>query len=523
MRSFQRHIGIVLLALIAVMAPYAGARGADIIDRIMSPGELSKKHEKLGDNCKNCHVAFDKKGQTARCRDCHKPIDRQIIQRTGYHGRDPLVRSAPCSQCHEEHKGRNANLAAFDTENFNHAFTDYPLKGEHTRLSCSSCHKAGDKYAKAPTTCASCHVRDDRHKGRLGSSCENCHNETSWKAVAFDHQKTAFPLTGAHARVTCQSCHADERYRGTPKDCFTCHQLDDKHKGSNGKLCANCHTTAKWSAVSFDHNKQTRFPLSGRHAEIQCSACHKGPGTPQKIDMTCISCHRADDVHKGGNGEKCESCHTAKNWKTSSFDHNTATEFPLKGAHSRVTCKACHTSGVFTQKIATTCYSCHQKKDVHKGQEGKSCERCHNETAWDAKVKFDHGLTRFPLVGLHAAVSCERCHLTSAYRDTSHDCVACHKKDDKHKQTLGPSCGDCHNPNGWRLWEFDHDKRTRFALTGAHSDLVCSACHTEKSDSKAKAKSTCISCHRKDDKHHGEYGERCETCHSTSSFGDARN
>jgi hypothetical protein len=517
---------MVLLALLATVLaawPVASIQAADIIDRMMSPGDLSRKHQKYEDNCKNCHVAFNKAAQTTQCRQCHKPIDKQILERTGYHGRDPLARSVACAQCHSEHKGRNNNLAAFDTETFNHAFTDYPLKGGHTRVACASCHKAGEKYAKAPTACSTCHADDDRHKGGLGSNCQSCHVETAWKTVSFDHQKSAFPLTGAHAKVTCQSCHADTRYRGTPKDCFTCHQLDDKHKGSNGRLCQNCHTTVKWSAVSFDHGKQTRFPLTGRHAEIQCNACHKAPGTPKKVEMACVSCHRANDVHKGGNGDKCESCHGTQTWKASSFDHNTKTDFPLRGGHQKVTCKACHTSGVFTRKIETSCISCHAKKDVHKGQLGRNCAQCHNESGWDAKVKFDHGLTRFPLVGLHAAVSCERCHLTATYRDTSRDCVTCHKNDDKHKQTLGPSCGDCHNPNGWRLWEFDHDKETSFALTGKHEGLVCSACHTQKTDRKAKASSTCVSCHRADDKHRGEFGEKCDACHSTTSFSDVRN
>lgn len=508
-----------LLAFMAFFAQNAGA--ADIFDRMMSPGDLNKKHEKLGDNCRNCHVAFDKKGQSKLCRTCHKPIDKQVLQGIGYHGKDPRVRTATCSQCHAEHKGRNAPLTVFDRDNFNHEFTNYPLRGGHKQVACSSCHKAGSKFSSAPTSCFDCHREDDKHRGRLGSNCASCHSDSSWKSTKFDHSATRFPLKGKHASATCESCHPDQRYEKTPRDCFSCHQLDDKHKGSNGRSCENCHTTSKWSAVSFDHSK-TRFPLSGRHAQISCNACHTGGGTPTKLPLTCISCHKQDDTHKGANGTKCESCHNARSWKQATFDHSKETQFPLRGAHAKATCQNCHKPDAPTRKIAMSCYSCHQKDDVHKGQEGRSCEKCHNEVSWSGKVKFDHGLTKFPLVGLHAATPCEECHRSAAYQDAPVECGACHKKDDEHKGTLGPRCGDCHNPNGWSFWQFDHARQTDFPLTGKHAGLACGACHKKKSEEKAIASSSCVSCHRSDDVHHGDFGEQCEACHTANSFSALR-
>jgi hypothetical protein len=513
---------LVVAASFVLFAASAGleAGAADMFDRLMSPGELSKAHENVRQSCRSCHVAFDKKAQTKLCRDCHKPIATQILRKSGFHGRNPQVRKADCKQCHSEHKGRNAAITAFDRDTFNHQFTDYPLKGKHAKVACASCHKAGAKYAAAPVTCFDCHRSNDQHRGRLGTNCASCHNEAGWKGVKFDHA-AYFPLTGKHAQATCESCHPDERYKKTPKDCFSCHQLDDTHKGLNGPTCDNCHTTSTWTKV-FDHNRKTRFPLSGRHASISCKSCHAGEGKPRKVPMTCIGCHKEDDVHRGGNGPSCQTCHSARGWKQTTFDHNAKTDFPLRGAHTRAACKDCHKSGVFTQKIATTCISCHRKNDVHQGQQGVSCGKCHNEKAWDAKVKFDHGLTRFPLVGLHATTACEECHVTAKFQDASNQCGVCHAKNDKHKGTLGPRCGDCHNPNGWALWKFDHDRQTQFPLTGQHADLVCSACHkTEKSDS-ARASKSCISCHRADDIHRGDFGERCEACHTTESFAASR-
>jgi hypothetical protein len=67
------------------------------------------------------------------------------------------------------------------------------------------------------------------------------------------------------------------------------------------------------------------------------------------------------------------------------------------------------------------------------------------------------------------------------------------------------------------LWEFDHGKETGFALTGAHSKLVCAGCHKQPAD-EVKLNPTCLSCHEQDDVHLGQYGRQCQRCHSTITF-----
>jgi len=39
----------------------------------------------------------------------------------------------------------------------------------------------------------------------------------------FDHARTRFPLTGAHARTSCESCHVSGQMAGTPMTCAACH------------------------------------------------------------------------------------------------------------------------------------------------------------------------------------------------------------------------------------------------------------------------------------------------------------
>ena len=125
-----------------------------------------------------------------------------------------------------------------------------------------------------------------------------------WLPAAFDHNLSTFKLTGKHSTVACTGCHIDNIFQGTPTDCFTCHQKDDKHKGQFGTNCATCHSTSGWSPATFDHNLST-FKLTGKHITIACESCHINndfKGTP----TDCYSCHAANDTHSGRFGTNCE-------------------------------------------------------------------------------------------------------------------------------------------------------------------------------------------------------------------------
>ncbi|MBS1213620.1 MAG: cytochrome c family protein, partial [Proteobacteria bacterium] len=79
------------------------------------------------------------------------------------------------------------------------------------------------------------------------------------------------------------------------------------------------------------------------------------------------------------------------------------------------------------------------------------------------------------------------------------------------------------NPNAWRIWNFDHDKRTDFPLQGAHEKLECKACHKDPVvGEKLELPDGCYSCHQKDDAHRGNYGQNCERCHVPTSFNELK-
>jgi len=187
-----------------------------------------------------------------------------------------------------------------------------------------------------------------------------------------------------------------------------------------------------------------------------------------------------------------------------------------------VACNKCHTGPTEGKKMPLDCFSCHRLDDAHKGQQGEKCERCHNQRGWRVGVRFEHDLTRFPLIGLHAVAPCEGCHVGTTFKNTARNCIDCHKKDDAHKQHLGDNCAYCHNPNGWDLWQYDHNSQSKFQLTGAHEELECLACHREPVKEKISMGKSCASCHRKDDIHRGEFGRDCDRCHNSVAFNQIR-
>lgn len=586
----RRRFRACLLALAALAATLAAPAGAQTLESVLSPGKLIQGHAKYEDDCRSCHVPFDRAGQDRLCMDCHKEVGQDVRDKRGYHG---LMKPQACRSCHTEHRGRDMRIAEFDKATFDHGRTDFALRSAHVKVDCAKCHAPGRPWREAPLDCNGCHRKDDVHKGSLGVKCADCHNEANWKETTrFDHSKTRFELTGKHADVKCADCHKNNRYRETPRTCIGCHKSDDKHKGQFGEKCESCHGSRDWKTSTFNHDRDTRYVLRGKHRTAKCDSCHKGNLYKEKLGTACFDCHRKDDKHKGTLGNECGKCHTERDWKEpGGFDHD-KTKFPLQGAHIKVECRSCHKSTVFKEAPSTCfgchkkddkhentlgegcadchterdwkatrfdhdrtkfrlrgghaapkvkcaachqdqksyrrtpldCHACHKKDDKHEGTQGRRCEQCHTDRDWKT-TSFDHGRTAFPLTGRHIKVECGKCHETSRYKDAKKECFACHRKDDKHKLTLGERCEACHSARDWKLWEFDHDRQTEYRLEGGHRRVACESCHARPAPAGRKiapVSKVCFACHRGDDTHDGAFGSVCERCHVVTNWKEIR-
>jgi hypothetical protein len=271
--------------------------------------------------------------------------------------------------------------------------------------------------------CTDCHL--DAHVGQLGrkgapeAACDRCHDVQGWVPVRFelaDHQKGRWPLEGAHRAVACDRCHPKDpkleallppsvraealrqrrpaRVSDFPMDrkldarkCTACHK--DVHQGQfaarvEKEGCVACHDASSWARTRFDHARDTKFPLQGKHARTACASCHAtvaGKGGVSYVryagaPAACARCHA--DPHAGQFARKgrteCAECHLLEEWKKTKFVHAPPfTEYVLTGKHVKVACEKCHPAAKIGGKleirrwrgVPTQCQGCHA--DFHKG------------------------------------------------------------------------------------------------------------------------------------------------------------
>jgi len=340
-------------------------------------------------------------------------------------------------------------------------------------------------HVDAEHDCGKCHVRGDR--AAQPGLCMDCH-----KSVGADVKAGQ----GYHGRLkdkACRSCHTE-------------------HKGRDAKI-------VKLDTQDFDHT-QTDFTLKGKHQGKKCDGCHRAGEVYRKAPSECIACHRKDDKHKGGLGDKCTKCHDENKWKETTFDHD-STKFVLNLSHANKTCIDCHKENRFTN-TPTECVACHRKDDKHKGTLGDRCEKCHDEGEWKQPTFHHDRDTHFALLDKHRPVKCESCHRVSPYKEkTPTRCVACHQRDDTHKGNLGDKCEKCHTESGWKQGTFRHDRDTDFPLLDKHRDVKCDKCHKTQSF-KENISPRCVSCHLNDDAHKNSLGDKCEKCHDAVGWKHTR-
>jgi hypothetical protein len=423
--------------------------------------------------CADCHAESLAQFDVAVCASCHRELNAAFMQ-------DHVAAfGLGCLACHD---GVDTYGSRFD-----HNLVAFPLKGKHAPLLCANCHTGARSIADlqaTPQDCYACHQKDDAHDGQFGQDCAGCHTPADWQQATFDHDKTPFPLVGKHRDVACAGCHVNNDFKGTPQDCFSCHQKDDAHDGQFGQDCVQCHTPVDWKQATFDHDK-TPFPLVGKHRDVACAQCHVNnvfKGTPQD----CFSCHQKDDAHNGQFGQDCAQCHTPADWQQATFDHD-KTPFPLVGKHRDVACAQCHVDNVF-KGTPQDCFSCHQKDDAHNGQFGQDCAQCHTPVDWK-QATFDHAQTGFPLTGAHLQVECTQCHVNNVFKGTPTQCSSCHDEPAYHAGLFGTDCVSCHTTDAWSPARFN-GPHTFPINHGERGPSSCQTCHPDNLQTY-----TCYGCH----------------------------
>jgi len=461
--------------------------------RAFNPGDLSAvnnggqplggfhSHAEFGNDCAQCHEPF--KGIMAeRCETCHESVKQERLAAEGLHGRIQNVEK--CANCHLDHRGSDYNLLANALTNFDHELTTFSLAQHELNydglsLDCVACHAGENDFTLSPTGCADCHTAADApfmtlHRETYGGDCLACHDglDTMAQFSLSDHAKI-FPLDGRHQETTCESCHMDGRFEGTPQDCNACHAEPDIHLGLFEDNCAACHTPDDWLPATlngkpFVHDEHTLFSLVTHitnydGAAFTCVTCHAANDQFVFTDSQCADCHAAAEPqfvadHTAQFGADCMTCHDGTG-NVANFDH--ALVWPLEGRHAAIECTDCHINRVF-KDTSSECAACHEEPAIHAGVFGLDCGNCHTAVAWQPAELTYHS---FPLDhGEQGEIACETCH-TATY--TQYTCYGCHEHDQAEterehleegiSQQEMADCVACHPTGREEEGEGDHD------------------------------------------------------------------
>ena len=473
--------------------------------------ELSGSHDDLV--CERCHGAGTYVGLQQKCANCHEDV----------HGGDLF---GDCANCHDQQNFKPASL-------FDHDKT-FPLAGPHATATCAGCHGGLDYKEVKGRTCAACH--ESPHRFESPNGCVECHlgADEVWPVARtrFDvprHAETGFALVEAHVEVACVLCHKPgpdyaARFPNPPRveeDCLTCH--GDVHAGQFKAACTTCHDQAHFVPARYGLAEHTTFALRGAHEKTKCRACHtEVEGTRRFIDTprTCAECHT--DPHAGQFNGACTTCHDENAFVPARYGLAEHTQFPLRGAHVKTKCRACHTEVEGTRRFTDTpsaCADCHD--DPHAGQFKESCDRCHDERAFvPARYPMARHST-FLLTGAHGGVACNSCHTMDKkvrrFVGTANRCAQCH--DNPHgtqfaREMKTGGCAACHDTSSFRTRPYDH---TAYPLEGKHASADCARCHRRSGTPPTRqfrgTSRNCANCHR--DEHRGQFaGRSCGKCHT---------
>ncbi|MEO1258335.1 MAG: hypothetical protein AAFZ15_06045 [Bacteroidota bacterium] len=253
----------------------------------------------------------------------------------------------------------------------------------------------------------------------------------------------------------------------------------------------------------------------------------------EDFKMNCAACHTSDsweipmDAWENGNLVNPRYFDEPQKEQTNGqtrFNHS-ETNFPLEGGHTATDCRLCHNALVFDE-ANTECISCHI--DLHNMTVGSDCARCHTVDNWLVDdVNQLHVENGFPLLGSHAIISCDECHISETglqFNRIGNECVNCHMEDymaatEPNHVQLGYSlaCMDCHDINAFS-WDANilHDF---FPLVKGHDISDCNACHDNPDFTGVPTE--CIACHQTDydaalnpDHKALNFGTDCASCHT---------
>ncbi|MGC2047142.1 MAG: cytochrome c3 family protein [Gallionella sp.] len=344
--------------------------------------------------------------------------------------------------------------------------------------------------------------------------------------LKFDHNTTGFVLTGSHIVARCSSCHVDSVFKGTPRDCASCHVAGNR-MGAQSKTtkhvatsapCERCHQTTAWTPVKYNHVGV---------APGSCLTCHNGTtanGKPighMSTNDSCDGCHKTVAWNQLTAGGTMPPNHLPTT-KSCSLCHNQTSFIPGIMNHSGIVsgCANCHSGATFavgvtpmakptgsTPHLPTNmpCEICHSASKTSVGGFAgtlmnhagivSGCTSCHNGQTFAVGVKPKSKADATP-THMTTSLDCSGCHTSTTtflmanlttpppgHLPTTQVCSTCHSAG------FGPGSG---------------------VMTHTGISTGCTNCHNGQVFTGVTPKSKPVN--------HLPTNMTCETCHSTSNF-----
>lgn len=252
---------------------------------------------------------------------------------------------------------------------------------------------------------------------------------------SFDHNKTKFPLTGAHAQTVCEACHFNGQYKTTLYACPACHNgartigKPPTHPPTSLK-CAGCHQTTLFSDIRvIDHTQ----------ASTKCAACHDGKIARGRSDRhaataaPCQTCHQSTTNFYSATAAAKQWALTAPTAPLSvasalsrrvgsavpgpAVAAPSTANLPLGAATPAMSSRdgTANVAGIKTAsdgskfdhaRATGTCAFCHNGRTAS-GKPPRhiatmaACDSCHKNTRTFAGARFDHGAVTAPCITCH--------------------------------------------------------------------------------------------------------------------------
>ena len=383
--------------------------------------------------------------------------------------------------------------------------------------------------------------------------------------VAFDHFTTGFELDGVHRDLPCESCHLNAIFKGTPRNCGTCHITGSPFNATpktathipSTNDCAACHNTIAFRPqMHFDHGQVLGSCVSCHNGTMaqgkgpahpatsdDCAACHTvmAWNPPKSVDHTqiplavagfCIICHNGTQAsgkpanHVVTNLE-CGDCHLTSTWLGANFDHSGITSgcaschngskaVGKQGNHMPTSnlCESCHTTGIGTKTPSWA-----PSKFDHAQMTVTTCQTCHNGTV-KITTGFVSGMPTNHVPPIPSSVDCAVCHGNNPAAETWSVLAA--SIPTLHSGLSVSNCLMCHagqtfagQPAPYIPMSVSGISPTKKApLAPPHIPVLvgtdCSVCHGAAYQAGGFGPATAMSAAK-----HGAVSTTCDTCHDT--------